>query len=147
VIYATIADMTGRFGEAEMIRLTAAPTADPYVIDEAKAQRALSDASATMDGYLRPRYALPLTSVPTLLIGMCCDLARFELMHGEDRVPTEQAKDARASAIAFLRDVGKGVVDLGLDAAGQPAPETPQVLLADSNQPRTFSADLIKDFR
>lgn len=124
-MYATVADLIARYGEDELTRLTAAPDADPYVVDEAKAAVALADASATIDSYLRPRYRLPLAIVPEILRRDTCALARYELHHGSDRTPTDQVKAARDEVMAWLRDVAAGRAQLDLDAAGADEPEAP----------------------
>lgn len=140
--YATAQDLIDRFGEPELIQLT--DDAGTGEVDQARAEQALADASATIDSYLRPRYRLPLASVPVRLVNLASDIARFLLQHGGDRIPTEQAGKAHDRAIAFLKDVSKGLADLGLDATGSPAPESQGARLA--GPPRAFSRDSMKGF-
>lgn len=119
--YCTPADLSDRFGAAEVAQL--AP-ATPGPIDTPRVQRACDDASDLVDGYLRARHTLPLTAVPNLLVKLTAAIARFELHLGGDRQPTDQVRQDRDAAIAFLKDVGAGKADLGLDAGGAEPAET-----------------------
>lgn len=138
--YATAEELVARFGEPEMIQLTNPPGGDFEEVIAANAAPALADAAGTIDSYLRPRYRLPLATVPVRIKAVCCDVARFFLMHGGQREPTAQAKDAYDRAIAWLRDVAAGKADLGLDAAGDPAQEGSGARVTTKPR-RTFSRD------
>jgi phage gp36-like protein len=140
VSYATAQDLVDRFGEPEMIQLTNGP-ADPHEeVIAANAAPALADAAGTVDSYLRPRYRLPLAAVPVRIKTICCDIARFFLMHGGQREPTAQAKDAYDRAIAWLKDIAAGKADLGLDALGATAPESAGARVT-TRPGRAFSRD------
>lgn len=140
--YATQADMTEMFGEAEMIRLTA-PEGDldgPVV--PAKVDRALLDATDLVESYLRRRYAVPLADpAPAAIRRACCILARFDLAHGDQREPTEQMRLARKDTIAWLEALAEGRAELpgavplsGTSGAG--------AMVADRD--RAFSADNLR---
>src|SRR3546814_15856319 len=130
---ASVEDLFNRFHGAELIQVT--DETGNGVVDQARVDQALAAASAAIDSYLRPRYRLPLASVPVRLIDLACDIARFLLQHGGDRIPTDQAEKAHDRAISFLKDVSKGLADLGLDATGSPAPESPGAPLAGPRRP------------
>lgn len=93
MMYATVQDMSDRFGEPEMIQLT-----DPEIVSVqvAKAQRAIDDAQAFADAFVGRAYRLPLPGCPkpTPLPGdvgavtyvpppqltrIVCDVARYYL--------------------------------------------------------------------
>lgn len=112
--YATLADLVERFGELELTQLTDAVS--PGLIDEAVVARALADAEAVVDGYLGGRYSLPLTSVPAVLAGAVCDLARARLY--KDALPPVVEK-RHDDALRYLSAVGQGRITLG--AAPEPA--------------------------
>lgn len=141
--YATAQDLVDRFGEPEMIQLTNVPGGDYEEVIEANAAPALADAGGTVDSYLRPRYRLPLATVPVRIKAVCCDIARFFLMHGGQREPTKQATDAYDRAIAWLKDIAAGKADLGLDAAGDPAAEGAGARVT-TRPGRTFSRDSMR---
>ncbi|ACQ92374.1 protein of unknown function DUF1320 [Tolumonas auensis DSM 9187] len=112
--YAEATDLTLRYGEPELLRLT--DLTGSGVVDTAACNVALDDASALIDGYLAGRYPLPLLHVPTALVPICCDIARHRL-YGE-QAPEQIAKRYDA-ALAFLKSVGKGELALGLAADGE----------------------------
>lgn len=141
--YCTLADLTGRFGQAELVQL--APDGSG-LIDEARVARAIGDASDTIDGYLRVRYVLPLTAVPPLLTSLCIALARHHLYQGGDRTPTDQVTAARDQVIAFLKDVAAGRAELGIDAAGAAPLEDGPAVLAGAGAPRRLDEDALHDF-
>ena len=117
--YATQSDLAARFGEAELLQQTDL-TGTGAINGQAVAD-ALTDASALIDGYVSARYSLPLAVVPGLLVGVCCDLARYAL-YIEAVPPIVQQR--RDQAIATLRDIslGKLRLDVGGDTPSVPAP-------------------------
>lgn len=106
--YATQQDLSDRFGASELAQLTdrtAGTTIDVTVV-----ARALSDADAEIDAYLGARYALPLTTVPSVLARVAADIARYRLH--EDRA-TESVRTRYEDAVTFLKRVAAGDVQLG----------------------------------
>lgn len=117
--YATQSDLAARFGEAELLQqtdLTGTGTINGQAVADA-----LTDASALIDGYVSARYSLPLAVVPSLLVGVCCDLARYAL-YIEAVPPIVQQR--RDQAISTLRDISQGKLrlEVGGDAPTVPAP-------------------------
>lgn len=104
--YATAADMIARFGETEMIRLSATGDMLPSVPDAARIGVALDDATAVIESYLRQRYALPLNPVPREILRCCCILARFDMAQGGDKVPSDEMTKAREAELTWLADMG-----------------------------------------
>lgn len=117
-MYATVGDMIARFGEVEMIRLSAPEGQLDGLVDEAAVTLALTDASAVIDSYLRSRHAVPLAApVPAEIARACRILARYELAQGEQKAPTDQMKTARGEVMTWLRDIADGKVELGVPEA------------------------------
>jgi phage gp36-like protein len=118
--YATVSDLSTRFGETELIRLTtpSGQAMDTVVIE--KAEAALADASAMIDTYLRKRYEVPLDIVPAEISRACCILARYDLSLGEDKLPPEQTKATRDETVGWLKliSLGQVLLDLTEVAAG-----------------------------
>lgn len=111
--YATLTDMTDRFGEAELIHLSAAPDGLAGPVVSAKVDVALNDATAQIDSYLRRRYLVPLEApIPAEIVRAACVLARFDLAHGDQREPTEQMRLARKDTLAWLEQLANGTVML-----------------------------------
>lgn len=115
--YATAQDLIDRFGTAELVQLT---NPNGSTVTTAAVDRAIADAGAEIDAYLRPRYALPLAGTSPLLRRHVANLARFFLHQGEGRNPTKEVTDLREQTLAFLKDVSAGRADLGLDTTAQP---------------------------
>jgi phage gp36-like protein len=138
--YATQVDLVSRFGETEIIQLSDR-TGTAGAIDSAVVADKLADADAEIDGYLQGRYTLPLSPVPTVLVRVAADIARYHLY--DDRA-TEQVTKRYTDAINFLELVAKGDVQLGVTPDGTPA-ETgagPESV----NPGRVFTTDSLKDF-
>jgi len=110
--YATQSDMVERFGELDLIQLTDRADPPAGVIDAGVVQTALDDASSEIDGYLSGRYTLPLSPVPTVLVGFCCDIARYKLNPSVDK--DHPASQRYRDAVVFLGNLSRGVVSLGV---------------------------------
>jgi phage gp36-like protein len=106
--YASVADMIDRFGAAEMIRASTPDGAEMIAVVAEPIARALDDAAAIIDTWLRKRYRMPLTVAPPEIRRACCILARFDLMNGGNRTPSEPAIEERKEIMAWLRAVGDG---------------------------------------
>lgn len=131
--YATQQDLEERFGPQELAQLT-----DPdagAVIDATVVARALSDAAAEIDARLSTRgYTLPLATVPTVLVRVAADLARYFLW---DARASEQVRNRYRDAIGLLDKIGSGAIVL-------PGAETLEltpgaVAVASSSPARQFS--------
>lgn len=106
--YASVADMIDRFGQAEMIRMTTPDGAEMVGVVSEPIDRALDDASALIDTWLRKRYRMPLTVAPPEIRRACCLLARYDLSTGGGRTPADQTVKEREETIAWLRSIGAG---------------------------------------
>lgn len=118
--YASFNDMLARFGETELIRLSAPDGQLDGGGDRARVALALSDATALIDSYIRRRYTTPLAPVPPEIVAACCAIARHGLAQGEGRVPTDQMTEARKEALRWLESLAAG--DAALPSAEQLAP-------------------------
>lgn len=137
--YTTKAEMTGRFGESEIIELT--DRNDAGVVDVAVLNKSLADADALINSYLGGRYTLPLLTTPDLLKALASDIARFKLW--DDKAP-EEVRQRYDDALAQLKLIAQGVIVLPPDAQGT-KPST-SVGIEFFSQERVFSADTLKDF-
>jgi phage gp36-like protein len=111
--YCTKQDLIDRFREGELIQLTDATGAG--VINDTVLNQAIGDADGEINSYLAGRYALPLASVPEVLVLKACDMARYYLY--DEAVP-DIVQKRYDNAIAWLKLVAKGDISLGLDDAG-----------------------------
>lgn len=111
--YATVSDMTARFGARELTELT--DRTGSGAPDAGLIEQALTDAAAEIDGYLRGRYALPVApAMPAVLTRIACDLARYLL--AAERA-TEEVRARFEDARRLLAAIADGRVRLGIDPA------------------------------
>lgn len=136
--YATQQDMLNRFGQSEVVALT--DRANLGTIDAAMLDGALAEAVAEIEPYLAPRYKLPLATVPKIITGFACDIARYRLC-GSGVTVTDDIRDRYKDAIRFFEQVTKGVIGLGLDAANAPAQSANTVQFSETSG-RVFARDV-----
>lgn len=143
--YATTQDLVDRFGERELIQLTGRPEDDDAFTEvvAARAEQALADASAEIDASLRPRYRVPVADGRGQLVALACDLARYRLMLGGARQPTEQAQQAAQAARSLLMALRKGEAALDLEPAAAHAPAADARLAGPA---RFASRDSLRDW-
>ncbi|MBI1246158.1 MAG: DUF1320 domain-containing protein [Alphaproteobacteria bacterium] len=140
--YATQQDLVDRFGSEELVQLTDRTNTPATTIDTDVVADALADADALIDSYVGKSYALPLAIVPPILTRVAADIARFFLFG--DRVEKDGAVDrANSAAIAWLKDVARGVVRIDDGSGGTPgAAGGGQIKTAAPD--RVFSRDSLK---
>lgn len=97
--YATESDVIDRWPEAPV---------DP---GDAALVTALDDATALIDTYLAKRWELPIAEPPRSLKSLCVDMACYFLARNDSAV-TDDLRKRYEDALAMLKDVAKGVLDL-----------------------------------
>ena len=149
--YASEQDIADIYG-APRLDMLADSTGDG-VRDQAKITRALEASSDVIDGYISNRYALPLTRTSGVLRDCCVSIAVYR-MASDASLMTEDTRKRYEDAIAFLKDIAKGVAGLGgiVTIAGQAAATaanvpaataSPQTVLVESD-PRVFGRALLR---
>lgn len=136
--YATQEDMEKRFSVEEVIQLT--DKAGVGVFDVDNFAQAQLDGDAIIDSMIQSVYKLPLPSIPTVLVRLACDLYRF-FLYG-NQVP-EFAQKRYDSALAILKLINKGDIDLNPDKEQQQVEQPSQVHFSDGNTPMM---DRLKNF-
>lgn len=132
--YATLQQLIDRFGEDMLVEVT--DRADPPAneIDSSVVDRALADADALIDGYLKGRYLLPLASTPPLV----CDLALAIAIYKMHRnVVSEKISDDYNAALKTLAQIAAGVVRLDVAGVEPTASGTTGVRTNDRERPLT----------
>ncbi len=125
-MYATVFDLTDRFGEHEIEELVRSGT---EAADMSRAEKALADGAAEIDAYLGSQYELPLVHSPRVLIRLNCDIARYRLW---DDQASEEVRARYEDAIRFLEAVAKGLIALGVHEQGS----TDTAIVAPANIPQ-----------
>lgn len=136
--YATAEDLIARFGEVDVIRLSAPEGQLDQAVDYARVNLALDSATGLIDSYVRRRYATPLSTVPQEIRDACCTLARYDLARGEQKTPSEQMMAERKATLDWLRMVAEGTVFLDAALAAATAPGIAGARVSD--RPRDFVA-------
>lgn len=110
--YGGLPDLIARAGEAEILQV--ADRDDDSIADIAVIDAALAAAAQTIDAYLGVRFALPLATVPEIVVKWSVSIARYHLHR--DGAPDNVVRDYK-DALAELRDAGAGRLALP-DLAG-----------------------------
>ena len=139
--YATQSDMTLRFGSREIIAAT--DRANAGTVDATVLSGAIDEAGVEIDGYLSARYNLPLPSVPRLLTGICCDIARYRLC-GADVQETDAIRNRYKDSVKMLESIRDGKLSLGLDATSS-VPATSDTVKINNGR-RQFDQDSLADY-
>lgn len=111
--YTTRQDLDDRIGVDELLMLT--DPSNSGLVDEEIIARAMEDADAEIDGYIAGLYSLPLVNVPSNLIRIAVDIARFRLWN--DRA-SEEVRRRYDDAVRYLERVANGSIRLSPDLAG-----------------------------
>jgi phage gp36-like protein len=136
--YATQQDLVDRFTEAQLLAI-ADRDADS-ALDADVVTKALDDASEEIDSYISTRYALPLATVPGRLVAVASDIAFYKL---HPAAAPEDVRQRYDDAIAFLKNVSKGVALLDVGGAEPPVAAAG----VDFEGPeRVFTRDSMKGF-
>ena len=115
--YASLAQMTERFGTALLVYLTDRATVPTGVINSVVVDRALVEADAMIDGYLAGRYKLPLAATPPLLADIAQVVAIWKLHNSE---PDPKITKDYDLALRSLRDIASGTVRIPGAAGVEP---------------------------
>lgn len=122
--YATPEQFIKTFSERETVSLTDEQRTGK--VDSEKLEYALTRASNVIDGYLVGRYKTPWSDSPGILIGYCCDIARYQLA-SDYRQLSEEIRLRYDDAIKFLEKVASGKINLGRDSSGGVIQSTSQM--------------------
>ncbi len=111
--YCTLQDLIDRYGEPLLREVTDRGDVSADEIDPVAIDRAIADAGALIDGYLKPRYALPLNPVPPLVKRLSLTIALYE---AHASVANEKVRRDYDDALKLLTQISSGAVKL--DANG-----------------------------
>lgn len=90
-------------------------------IDVDKMNFALRQATDVIDGYLRGRYTVPLTTVPSLISDLCTKLAVYFLIQRSLIITMpDSVKDQYTTCIDLLKEMQRGRVN-AFEAVSEPA--------------------------
>lgn len=104
-MYATVQQMTDRFGANLLVALTDRAAVATGLIDGAIVEKALNDASEVIDGYLASKYVLPLATTPGIVADLCQSIAIYKLHITQ---PDEKIVRDHQDGLKALRDIADG---------------------------------------
>jgi phage gp36-like protein len=139
--YATIQQMTDRFGEHLLVALTDRTAVATGAINEALVDKAISDASEVIDGYLAAKYALPLASVPGVVADLCQSIAIWKLHITQ---PDEKITSDYKDALKTLTAIAVGTIKVPV-AGIEPTVQSGSGVLT-NDRPRPMSDETMKGF-
>jgi phage gp36-like protein len=139
--YATLAQLTDRYGARMLIGLTDRAELATGAIDADVVARALADTDAFIDGHLAGRYVLPLADVPVILTDLAQQIAIYKLHVYQ---PDQKIAEDYRQALATLRDIARGTVRLDVAGAEPQTQSGGGAVVTDRERP--FSADKMTGF-
>lgn len=139
--YCTQIQLEARYGAALLVEISDRADVPTGTIDAGLITRAITDATALIDGYLAGRYALPLATIPALVT----DLAqRIAIYYAHSNVASEKISKDYEAALRQLKDIASGLIKLD---AGGAEPEGSGASEVRTNEPeRAFTAQTMKGF-
>lgn len=137
--YCTQTDLIERYGSQLLVDLTDRAEVATGTIDADAVTRAISEADALIDGYVKGRYVLPFATVPDPLGTISRAIAIYTLHVYE---PNEKIVRDYNQALRTLQEIAKGVVLLDADGVTPSGTGAGGVRVNDRERP--FTADNMK---
>ena len=99
--YCTVAELTDRYSQSFLVQLSDRADTPAVGIDTGLFDRAIADADALIDGYLKTRYALPLASTPPIVKDISQRVAIYNA-HGQ--TVADKIRDDYKLALGQLKE-------------------------------------------
>ena len=139
--YATLQELTDRYGAALLVALTDRGEVATGMVDSAVVTKALADASEVIDGFLAVKYVIPLVTVPGLVNDLCKSIAIYKL---HITMPEEKIARDYQDAMKSLRDISDGRLRIPAEGVEPASTGSTGAILTDRD--RDFSAVTMKGF-
>src|SRR5512146_1958076 len=131
--YCALKDISKLIPDEELTHITA-DSGD--VVDAAIVTEAIEKADAEIDAYLSMRYAVPLTTVPSIVKALSVDIALYHL-YSRRSVAPEVRRTKYEDAIKLLRDIANNKATIG--ATDSPPDATSSQPVSIENSTRIFT--------
>nr|BDD46394.1 hypothetical protein 12 [bacterium] len=113
-MYCALSDIVSVVPESEIARLT--DDTSGRTLNENVVNEAISKGDELINGYLRSRYDVPLTSAPLLVRNISVDLAVYFLYQRRYRANMpESVENQYKTSVKTLGEIQKGFVNLGIE--------------------------------
>lgn len=135
--YCTQAQLIERYSERMLIDISDRGEVATGEIDAALIARAIADADALIDGYLKPRYALPLQAAPRLLTDISL---RVAIYYAHAHVAEHKIKDDYNAALKTLSEISRGIIQLDVDGVEPAASGASEIRMTETDRRLTSSS-------
>ncbi|WP_048646600.1 gp436 family protein [Nitratireductor soli] len=132
--YCTLQELTDRYSERMLVEISDRADAPTGMIDADLITRAIADADALIDGYLKVRYRLPLASVPRLVKDLSL---RISIYYAHAHVAAEKIRRDYEEALSSLKHISQGLIRLDLDGVEPEASGASEVRTNNPERPIT----------
>lgn len=139
--YCTVEQLTERYGAAMLIALSDRAEVPTGAVDADLIDRAIADADAVIDGYLKVRYALPLASPPRLVTDFSL---RIAIYNAHAHVAAEKIVADYKEALRQLQQIAAGA--MRLDLAGAEPAGSGSSEVRTNNPERPMTAETMKGY-
>jgi phage gp36-like protein len=144
MVYATLEDFELSFGARETAELSDLEDPTAEVTYSPAIDNALELATAEINGYMRAAgYNLPLQSVPSILRGLCLDIARYKL---DINLGREEVRLRYKAAIDFLKGLVEGKTKLDIVPSGGDGGENYPLPRFGEGRSTVFSFETLGDY-
>ncbi len=142
--YCTLDDLKDQIPETNIIQLT--DDEGLGVVNQSRVDKAITTADSVIDGYLRGRYTLPLSTVPELVKTIAIDITVYKLYERRLELEMPEAMSNRyKNAIKLLDQIQKGLVKLGIESPDT-GPGQGHYKTNKTTEDRTFSKSVLDKF-
>lgn len=139
--YCTLPQLIARYSEGLLVQISDRGEASTGMVDAGLVERAIADADALIDGYLKVRYALPIADAPRLVTDLSLRIAIY-YAHGQ--VVSDKIRDDYREALKTLQQIAQGLVRLDIEGVEPAASGGSGVR---TNEPeRPLSAETMKGY-
>ncbi|HSA05682.1 MAG TPA: DUF1320 domain-containing protein [Candidatus Gastranaerophilales bacterium] len=140
-MYCILDDIKKQVQETTLIEITDDSLSGQ--INEDVVNETILYADTLIDGYLRGRYTLPLSTLPEIIKVIAIDLSIYRLYSRRFHTDMpDSINDKYKNATKLLEQIQKGVVSLGIETVGTP-PELGEYRVYTTLEERIFTKDLL----
>jgi len=144
-MYCVLSDILSAVPDSEIARLT--DDVQGKTINEDIVNDSITKADELINGYLRSRYDVPLTTPPALVKDLSVDLAIYFLYQRRFRTKMPEGMDNQyKAAIKTLEQTQKGFINLGVEANAQEGGQVGTYRTNKTSSSRLFNKDLLNRF-
>ncbi|MHA7882756.1 gp436 family protein [Nitratireductor rhodophyticola] len=139
--YCTLQELTDRYSQRMLVEISDRADAPSGAVDTDLIDRAIADADALIDGYLKVRYRLPLASIPRLVKDLSL---RISIYYAHAHVASDKIRRDYEEALSTLKHISQGLIRLDLDGAEPEASGASEVRT--NNPERPITATTMKGY-